>query len=859
MAVVKVNFPRTNARDIHLLPGLTSPRLDQLLHIQTETPDPDPDHPPHTENPRADHPPAGVTTQFQALFIDAPEAHGVKFDEHTGEIEVTSPLPAPRLRSFIVLCGCNEGSNVFTLPIRVHVHEAIDDWWLTPAVLHVREGAENMRFSVLARFDDGVIGDITNWSALRKPTEPDDRRFVHRTGEAVPALHWSSPHVGHITVDPDTGELTAESPDAQETITVERRPLPAPPDLRRRGLVLGGPKWDTPVTVIPVQGKGFTDMMSTRNILFLPDGFLNNPTERDQFSQLVRGIVRRLTYHPQTSPFDLLSQQQTFNYFMAWVPSPDPGVSVLNEQDRINVVGTQGQGLPMELPVPARSGVAAWNLEELLYEVGSPTPVNDPPGSPLGTEAAGRLHDWRELYGEDITGNLVTGPHTEPDGTVTTVYQAWLNRDDRVLLNERDTAFHLAMSDRPRLDGFATERDLGFNRLRLTEADFDRFLGALIDDQGHNIGGGTWAAGGPDQDLVVLLCRSLRNAGANGGRSPGGKLLALSLGGDPAHDLQDNAVGEGFDLVEDPIPADVSIDTWVTVAHELAHSWLLKDEYGGKGLISDDRADVLKDFANAQPRKTLETGGSLDGDKIKWRWPRIAKAGVLDFPPSDEGGGGAGPFRVKLHKHHGYEFARGDIVRLRTRPLPTAVTSDRLRIDKMLGDGDEVQLVLLPGSALDVAAFPAGSLLICPRRAPDKPDGFPGDDLELVDPSVRARINDTHNPLNAAAAADHDRPCSGAKLPTPTGATNFPGGAAPKPPRFSSWIVGLYENGFAFDCGVYRPTGVCLMREETFFDVADGRDRAYEFCPVCRYAIVDVVDPFWHRDVDVGMRDRFLA
>jgi hypothetical protein len=176
----------------------------------------------------------------------------------------------------------------------------------------------------------------------------------------------------------------------------------------------------------------------------------------------------------------------------------------------------------------------------------------------------------------------------------------------------------------------------------------------------------------------------------------------------------------------------------------------------------------------------------------------------------------------------------------------------------MLADGDLIELVLMPGSTLNKDAFPAASILVSPKRAADNPDGSPGADLALVHPSVRARINATHNPLNAAEGDPHDRPCPGGPLDTPTGATNFPGGVAPKPPMYSSWIVGLHEGGNQFDCGVYRPTGVCLMRQLTFTDKITLHTRGYEFCPVCRYAIVDVVDPFWHRDVDVGMKDRFL-
>ena len=94
----------------------------------------------------------------------------------------------------------------------------------------------------------------------------------------------------------------------------------------------------------------------------------------------------------------------------------------------------------------------------------------DPIGSPLGTDVAGRLKEWRELYGEHITGALVT-----PN------YAGWLDLNDRVLLNERDTAFHFAMSYRPGIDEPGSERDLGLHQLRMTEADLNRFLDNLQD------------------------------------------------------------------------------------------------------------------------------------------------------------------------------------------------------------------------------------------------------------------------------------------------------------------------------------------------------------------------------------------
>ena len=157
------------------------------------------------------------------------------------------------------------------------------------------------------------------------------------------------------------------------------------------------------------------------------------------------------------------------------------------------------------------------------------------------------------------------------------------------------------------------------------------------------------------------------------------------------------------------------------------------------------------------------------------------------------------------------------------------------------------------------ATFVAGSVLISPARAadPNPATRVFGDDLELVHHTVRARINATRNPLNAASGAVANRPCAGVALPTPTPATNFPAGTAPTPPTYSSWIVGLYENGFEFDCDVYRPTGVCLMRTLHYLDAPTVTESAYQFCPVCRYAMVDFLDPSKHGAVDADYAPRY--
>jgi len=178
VSIANIAWPETNGYDLHLLAGTVSPRLDQRLFILD-----------HLDNAqRADKAP-GVTVSFTARFAGAPSAHGVTMDPATGEITVASTLPTPRLHSFPVTAKAGDGSSEHGILLQVHVHAAISEAWLTPNPLTIRERARGMRLTLLARFDDGVIGDITNWSPW-SARRTGDRTFVHRTGSVDPILSW---------------------------------------------------------------------------------------------------------------------------------------------------------------------------------------------------------------------------------------------------------------------------------------------------------------------------------------------------------------------------------------------------------------------------------------------------------------------------------------------------------------------------------------------------------------------------------------------------------------------------------------------------------------------------------------------
>jgi hypothetical protein len=106
---------------------------------------------------------------------------------------------------------------------------------------------------------------------------------------------------------------------------------------------------------------------------------------------------------------------------------------------------------------------------------------------------------------------------------------------------------------------------------------------------------------------------------------------------------------------------------------------------------------------------------------------------------------------------------------------------------------------------------------------------------------IREHVDQSQLPLNAKpgrglAACEPDD--SGRQS-----ARNLPDGLPKCRPRNRSRIVGLYEGGDEFHCGVYHPTGACVMRTSFM-------DEQIPYCPVCRYIMVDLVDPTKHGVID---------
>ena len=525
VTIARIHWGNFGARDIHLVPGLESPRLDQLLWIDDTGRLADPNNPDDEGVPastfRADSRPDHVSynLSFRANFAGAPSSRGVQVNGVTGMVTVADPLPTLglRLRTFIITATVTQAGIDLLTQIRVYVHNLVKSRWLTPSQLTVRQGASNMRFSVLARFDDGVVGDISNWTP-RDVTEPGDEvdlDFVHHAGTTQPVHVWTPQRGDPSTamyVNPVTGEIGCDDPTATVKVSVQidlGNPLAS-------AHAIGAPAWSTPVRLNRIAGPGFAAIGrdGLHNVLILPDGFVDDPqgSDRAAFERYARQLVTLLTTDERTRPFDVLADK--FNYFTAWVPSPQAGISTMSEQRTVIPVDDNVRGRDVELPerFDVDTPPNEFTIEQLIWAVGLPSPVFDPDNSDSGDDDQGRIHDWAQVYGPYVT-----------EARVTDVYDDWNSRADRALINEVDTAFHVANDYRPRVDG-PNSTNLEFHPLRMTQKDFNTFIGTpqerlaakaariTIDNQLKRLAklpimeqGRVWLAAASGEDVEPLL------------------------------------------------------------------------------------------------------------------------------------------------------------------------------------------------------------------------------------------------------------------------------------------------------------------------------------------------------------------
>lgn len=845
MPITGINWDKyKNAMVVHVIAGTTSPDL-RVKHLRFQIPaeertgtrtheEVDHDYP--FAKSYLDDPAHGNDVTLTFTIADASAApgtstrsfasRGITLNANTGEITVAATLTAPFPANFLLEVQAVSGTNTFKELIRVEVHRGIQRIWLTPDVLKVRArpGPTLSKFAVRALFDDDVVGDITeffsiNWSPARN-VSVDGRLIVVAgdTGAAPITITASLP--GFPSVAPATGRLQAVEPWGHAT-PIETRLVPG-----------GG--WPNPFALEAVP-----------NVLFLSDGF---PREwREDFYRYVNALVQFLKTDPVCKPYDLLAD--SINFWAAFVESDQAGVTWGSE-----LVAFIGGSL-MPLPPPQRPQSfmgESWGIVHLIYEVGLPLP-SDAPSNTARTNAA-ILAEWDTLFGSTFRAHLSTDA-ARLDATV----NDWRSLAGRTILDDIDSPLG-TRSGAPRIDG---ENDmLRMNRDRTDRGRLDDLMSALRHDQAATSGldlSTLWVNRiTRNYDLVCIIVPNDGRAANYDGYFYVNPSTVRTF------------TGTGVSTVLDPPTFSATPGPSETrlFAHEFSHSFSLGDEYGGSESSrmtqpTVDRAD--RAYPDLQSPHSLQRSGRIHGDEIKWRWPRIRWAAELIGPITSSA---SGVFEAPIRASHAFAVPVGEIVHLRFRNIDFAyrdvrfvedgahlaklpkvsvplrlvetfetgsppVVNVRLRLDASASFPYPAANTVPPADF--VAEFPTGSIVYAPTRAPDVAyDATTYPYAEVIAKNIREYV--THRVSigqPGALATGEDFP----QVPDYSGFTFphcFPTAQYPL-------VVALYEGGLGNNTGIFHPTGDCMMSDQ---------DSGSQFCHVCKYMLVDAIDPGKHYFLD---------
>jgi hypothetical protein len=857
-------------RDVHVLRGFSSRDLIDDLRFRVEEEDDDLEIE------------AGQIV-FKPLFKGEPDGDlfknddiGIKVDTKTGEVIADPPGPEDfkivKNNFLIEIDGVgpdHETEN--TAVIRVHVHLAVADVWLTPRTLTVRPTdpaspgeVTRARFAVHALFDTGIVGDLTLGHGVIWKTAPPaaPNRNVKPSGLLVIDASDVPPKDIQITAKLPASFGGATTPPA----TLRIRPAFANEPARPKATIVAGSAhagelWEG--AVVPER---------VPNVLFVSDGF--RAQDEANFDRAVDTIVHHLKTDFFTRPFDLVSTRM--NFWKTFVPAADLGISVRSE-----VFSYDGDAGILAEPMPTVEKPPAagetWKLENLLYAVGLPVPgdlfdENADPKTPHVLR-----EEWKKIVEDDLSDvpDKIIEDLTDPDRT--TWKKLAMGRE---FIEQLDAFPGLSLGAPPA----ASAEDNSKLRLydehggeRLLKS-FYSVMEAAPAANGNVAFTGTgkpigdlWVNDDEAYDFMNTTLQVIVSSFEGGRPLNAGRIsMGLRDGNIPIQVKMTPGRAE-FQLDLTGPPADIETNLCRTTAHELGHSFGLGDEYrdrketftGGEEELADDAN--LQSEADAQVE--IDEGGTtkkvLDGDEIRWRWHRIRKAAVISGEIFQAGDA----FRLPLETGQGLQFQKGEGVLLRFRKTGIPLRKGQRTLgDKTLGkelvitDTPEISALVSPddveeykkgniqyvapaaGSSVtfdDIKIFERGSLLYAPTPSADSvPAGHPY--AETIAWNIKELITETRKPLTKS-------PCpmetDDEALEKRKEVAQWPNlGHANVRSVWAYKIVGLYSGGRHYACGIFHPTGSCMMR--------DSDDAHSAFCAVCRYVLVDMIHPFRHFEND---------
>ncbi len=750
---------------------------------------------------------------------------GISVDMTTGVVTTVNPVPALLKRNFLIVASAVSGANTYTKEIRVHIHNSVSKVWLTPSVLTVRPitaatpETTNYRFSVRAQFNDGTVGDIT-----------ENHNVVWN--DAGGATNNNVTGDGRLIIAP--GNTTGQEIDIKVTLPAAMGAV-APNNTATAKMKIGA-RWVSPAvtTVVsyPSVRGGYDAVDKVANVLFLCDGFKSEDSAT--FETMLNNFLNGLKSSKVTRPFDLVFQ--SMNYWYTFNASSARGISTLCEMYPYNDTEDgilKAYAVP-EPKVPDYTPGKTWSLDNLVYAVGLPMPSDDVSNA-ARTNATIKT-EWTQLHNPDPVPFLGAGD---------SLINQWRRMGKRALIDEVDSYFGMNYGSRPAAVPRRDSNSIGLNSNRITRDNLNSFLMTIV-GPGSDVNGGLWAENPPgtrpkNYDYIFILSSMRWDRGINYDG-----YIAMNTETRSWVPIAALAGTNAFKLNLTSISSTINYRRILRSAHELAHSFGLGDEYSeGNGSFTGTAAS-LNTWGNLQDDTSVRVAGNINSALIKWNWHRIERAAIISAAITPESGG---KFRVPVETGQGNIFMEGNTVFLRFRNPPAATLGGIFEITEALEiaeapTANSVVFIPKPESTFlnsDIPKFPAGSIIYKPTPAPSSiiattPYAY------MVAKKIGEYIDNNNRPLTVS-------PCV-----KDTGSTQTPsldGVSLPTCFKHKNSIIGLYSGGRLFDCGIYHPSGNCIMRY-TEADEGSG-----EFCAVCRYIIVDIIDPSKHFEIDRDYGEKY--
>jgi hypothetical protein len=621
--------------------------------------------------------------------------------------------------------------------------------------------------------------------------------------------------------------------------------------------------------LVPVRVSNVANASELHNILFIPEGFTVSDADRKLFDKIVEKAANDMFEKGRHQPFGLL--EKSFNVFKAYLPSQDHAVTC-----GFRVTDTES-GIPLGSPIPYDHHVEEGNpniytMEELVAHVGLPK--------------RGENREFPKTWNDQKL------PDFESSKVNQKLIDAWKAHQSEGILHARDTVFGLYLGQRlaDRRSRFATpvhppavgdvpgHADLQPFVARLYEffrvarpprtltpdprRHSPRVQAGNIDNPGNSIMrfinglrysispfqpiGTEWTPAAnfkPSRGLVALITYDGLDGGTNFNNLT---ITALTLQSDLAVSFAYANTTDKREMRRTPPPTlEPDFDGVTnTVAHEFGHSFNLDDEYEtsrGDGTGADAGDSAGDNIASLGFLRIDASSRRLNMDKVKWFELQRMKVSSRLTKESEPVPGGIkvtvgrdsiGQW-VDVKKKAQAVSIRNLQVSSNGRQLPLEHTESQFLPRLDIGEINEAAGTLVltgPEMPANPPKFAKGSALYLPLKNES------GELLVAVEKKVLERLNDDgpdglkHLPLNL----DPENVIPNSVNDVPRKIVGF------EPPCRPSTLVGVFEGGDEFAGAHYRPTGACKMRD------SGGADEGGEYCFVCKWLIVNRVDPSFH-------------